>query len=94
MSKRSNTSVHTAAIVSRTRTKLNGTKTLCIYDAIRGLVQHYLDMQLFSTSLQRDPTMLILADTVERISHALAYPRPLILATKLQLLQNMTGRCG
>jgi hypothetical protein len=94
MSKKSSMNAHIAAIASKIKMKLNATKTPCIYGGIHGPAQHSLDMRQPSMFLQRDLTKLILADTVERISHALGSPRHLPLVIKSQSLRNRIGRYG
>lgn len=92
--KKSNTNVHIAAIVSRTKTKQNGIKILSTFDAILGPAQHFRAMQQHFTIPQIGRTRLTRAAIAVRISRALeSHPR---LYPDHQSLsqQTRTGRLG
>lgn len=60
---------------SKTRTKQNDIKTLCISVVIPGLAQHCLVMQQLFTILQTDLTRQIHVDIVEKTFLAPAFRR-------------------
>jgi hypothetical protein len=68
---RSNTSVHSAATASRTRTRQSATKTPSMCAAIRGHVQLFLDTIGLFTILLTDLAKLTLVATAAMNSHDL-----------------------
>lgn len=75
MSKRSNTSVPIVATASKTRMRLNVTKTHCICDATHGLALHFQDIRLLSTPRQPVRMKQTRVGIVARIFLVLESPR-------------------
>ena len=94
MSKKSSTSVHIVATVSRTRMRLNDIKIRCISGVTRGLVQHYQAMPQHFIILRTGLTKLTHVAIVERIFRDRA-SRPLRYPGQQLLLQLITiGKFG
>jgi hypothetical protein len=94
MNKKSSTNAPTAAIASKTRTKLKDIKILCISAVIHGLVLLCRDMLRHSIHPYHVQTKQTLVDTVEKTSQDPALHLLLRTDRKLLLRRIRTGTSG